>query len=438
MASRLKRTAAALAVSAIEASWTQVGQTIAQPMILGVAIDYNETTASPVIAYGYSNSSDGGATTISFDALSVAKTWMPSASHTPEFGQTYDDFTFRVRDDTLYLGLRITEEGDDSLSSVLRGRGGWDGFEGCYAFYGWVYDWDLAPSTNGTHFSAGPSGDMRLVVSPDNATVATAGYAAAGWDQYPAADTWSAYVNVSTGSTGPVHELVTCTGCDGGLFAGWVQDGTAGVAWTRADPASNKVWNPIAGASFPGAVGLGLAYSPWRVAPARCSDGGALCASWYTPSGAINVSCESTGQAKGFTSGSMMAALQGVRGDMELYSGIALSPLPGHSTPTTTGTGTGAAPSLVLAVAGISAGNAAQLLTAYCTLGQDSSGNVSCQSAWVTSAITAPGGAPINDFQLKASPHWSSSAPSVHAIVSSGPCDGSGDAISVWELFASR
>lgn len=85
----------------------------------------------------------------------------------------------------LYLGLVIDEA--FNLSSVLRGDNGFDGFTGCYAFGGWVYDYAITSN-----------GDMRAIMSPDNRTMLTDTYKSSGWNSYPAGNTWTPPHHVAT------------------------------------------------------------------------------------------------------------------------------------------------------------------------------------------------------------------------------------------------
>jgi hypothetical protein len=346
-------------LSAASSSWLPVGAVIVQSSIDAVAIEFTDASGIPLIAYGFTNTSSGNATSIYFRQWNVSVgEWSLIASHTPQFAQPYDTFSFRVRGGILYLGLRIDESYD--LSSVLRGEGGFDGFEGCYAFSGWTWDFDISSS-----------GDLRAVASPDNASLAIATYGESGWDAYPAGDTWGPFIDVvPAGGPATLNDVVVLRGDNDTLWAAYTTGSNVMVASTTLT--NTSVWVPTGGLT----AGAGPALA-WQ--PVFKAGTGLLCMSVVSGRGPFNASvqCAVDGAAGGWVA--VGTALIGVSNS--LPTGIALFPDAKGNT--------------IVLVAAQDGANATLMRTATCSLS-----NPLETCVWIE--VQIPCQQPVNNFQLKA------------------------------------
>ena len=206
--------AALIHAQPIEQQWVLLGTPINHDAIQAISLDFDNLNmmlptsptlgnSLPVLAYGYYNATTGGSS-INFihyqpvtmnepiiNNQSLQGQWNIIATHTPQFAQPYDNFNFKIRDNgILYLGLRI-DESDFMLSSILKGeRGIGKTFEGCYAFNGYIFDYDI-------NFLEPNTGDIKLITSPDNLTLAYSTYGHTGYNSYPAGDTWGPYIPIT-------------------------------------------------------------------------------------------------------------------------------------------------------------------------------------------------------------------------------------------------
>lgn len=321
--------AAAASVNGQPVQWVAAGSATRHSTIQASALDFDDSTGAPLLAYGYLNSSSG-ATSISFlrfngSVSNGTGNWSIIASHTPEFAQPYDDFAFRARKGVLYLGLRIDEA--YNISSVLRGEGGWDGFDGCYAFGGWVWDFDIdvsstsadsvaphsaftsASSSTGTEstwrLAGSGDGNLRLVTSPDNLTLAYATYNASGWDSYPAADTWGAYDSITPAINGSGIDNVIAVGQPNPersvmYFAYHQQDagvGTGSVSVGMVPLGDYQGYTLLTTAPFPGFLAA-FSYAQWGSVTE--ASYGLMCVALQNPSATgtgttLTVQCQQDG-----------------------------------------------------------------------------------------------------------------------------------------------
>jgi hypothetical protein len=136
------------------------------------------------------------------------------------------------------------------LSSVLRGGGGYDGFEGCWAFAGAAWDFEV------TLGAGAAGGNVRLVASPDNATLGTASYNKSGWDTYPAGDTWSKRHRV--GDWAGVSDVQVLADAAANLWTLFGGSGNATLGVTTL--AQSNEWTTLT--SWNGFSPAGLAWTP--------------------------------------------------------------------------------------------------------------------------------------------------------------------------------
>lgn len=337
-------------------AWAQVGPIIQHDAVLASSIDFNDATGDLIVAYGYTNISSGNATTILFlTGGDTASAWTTIASHTPQFAQPYDDFAFRARDNTaLYLGLRINEA--YNISSVLRGGGGYDGFEGCWAFNGWVFDFEVYAEPGGA------GDDIRLVASPDNATLQIATYNHTGYDQYPAADAWGPYTTVAAATNAVIDDVVVARGPSDTLFAAWtsVQPGSGPIDVTVAATTLSNTTQWQAYLTIKGSNQPSIAWAPWGDGGGGDGGSGMLCVSVAvdvaecSAGSAACVAVQCSGTTPSGTQGwlDLGQVLAGV--DVDIAPGIAMVPIGANNT--------------MLVVAAQSASNASTLLTASCVV----------------------------------------------------------------------
>lgn len=226
----------------------------------------------PILAYGYYNSSTQGSTIniISYHPSTMNEpivnnqssqgTWTIIAQHTPQFAQPYDNFNFKIRNNgLLYLGLRI-DENDFMLSSVLKGERGMSAsFEGCYAFNGYIFDYDINDIEPNT-------GDIKLITSPDNTTLSFATYGHTGYNTYPATDTWGPNIPITPAlptNTFTIDNVMLTTQFTldrTAVFMAYDQSGNTSVGLLSLQ--INSIFLPYTSKPFNGNL-VGLAYTPW-------------------------------------------------------------------------------------------------------------------------------------------------------------------------------
>lgn len=288
----LQTAAVVVLVTSISAAWTSVGPDIEHDTIEAAALDFEDQGHAPLIAYGFA---DGTAdTSIDFCRLnSSAGSWSVIATHTPEFAQPYGDFAFHERNGTLYLGLRIEEEAFTG-SSVLRGGSHFDGFEGCYAFSGWTWDYDVSFE-----------GNIRLISSPDNESIQLSTYEKSGWTTHPASDTWDPFTTVTPIEADPsIFEIVATQAGADGLAVAYSVNGSSRIALTTlGNSTSWKQVGEIEGAVSPAVAWAGNDSSSVQAAAA------------VTPTGCVIVWASQASPRRARTAGSPLCVLAGVAAD---------------------------------------------------------------------------------------------------------------------------
>jgi hypothetical protein len=395
--------------------WSQMGQPMQHSNV--VALSSCLQGSVPTLAYGASDSP--GDTTIYFMAYSGTG-WEQVATHTPQFAQPYEHFDLRCTGEAsgagLYLGLVInpSDSGAAGLSSILKrvpAGGGEDGFEGCYAFEGEVYD-----------FVVTSQGDVRMaVVGAGNHSLGLTAYAKAGWSAYPASNTWGpTYTVVNSSATTLTNVRMAAAGAGQVLVSFLGQAGAGAAPRLRVGlttPAEGAQWvdlgEPFAGA----AAGEALVAAPSGLAWVEGGPGAAhpplLCAAATAASGASAlVACAANGTA-GW--GSPVEALQG--GLLAAAAGAQLAAI------TTT-----ASRQRLLLVAALAEDRMA-VHTAACTVVSAGAGSSSCSSSsgWVQLGAIALG-SPCNSF------HLASNASALFLTASIGPSDSTGDAVVAFQL----
>jgi len=262
----LRAAAILAAVALAAASWVPVGKPLEHKTVVAADIDFVDGTTVPMVAYGY-DASEADTTILFMRWNASTGAWDEIASHTPQFGQPYDDFAFRERHGVLYLGLRIAES--FVLSSILRGGPGYDGFDGCWAFPGWTWDFEVADD-----------GNARLVTSPANSTVQLSTYNHTGWDSYPARDEWSPFVNATKPVSPPtLNEIRVARAGFTDLAAVYTAEGKTRVLRTTLNQSSAvAVLGEFDDASAP------------DVAWAPASSSGLLCVA-FVSEGCVHAQC---------------------------------------------------------------------------------------------------------------------------------------------------
>jgi hypothetical protein len=187
----------AATIAAVSASCPQ-GFTALGPLqffsnVSGADFDFDVAGPTVVAAVGFLDSSTG-ATKVFVQRLNESYgEWTTIVSHEPQFAQMYDHFLFRLRGNVSYVGIGIEGEG---YGSVLRGGGGFDEMDGCWAFpasgESWGFDIDAPP---------GGAGDMRMFGWANASSLAVVTYNHSGWDTYPASDAFGPLLAVSSGAT---------------------------------------------------------------------------------------------------------------------------------------------------------------------------------------------------------------------------------------------
>lgn len=367
--------AVALAATSVLAAprWSPVGPAMQHQTIVASGLDFDDVTTAPIVAYGFTDDATG-ATRITFRKWNTTSgQWAVLATHEPQFAQSYDSFAFRERANVLYLGLRINE--DYILSSILRGGAGYDGFEGCWAFSGWTWDFEMMET-----------GDVRLISSPTNSSVTVSAYGRKGWDQYPASDAWAPFTPVTAPVDPPtLDEIVLTRGGQGMLYTVYSEAGLSRVGRTTLD--NTTIWQDL-GASFPG-VGADIAWAP---------QGGATLCTAAVVDGCASVHCLTATSPRWSDFGCALKGVQASTG-----AGVAIVPS-GRA---------GQVASVV--VAAVDAATPSILRTASC--------NATACSWEESSGIASP--FPINEFAFKAPEWWepgvaNSTAVPAYAVVSYG------------------
>lgn len=395
-------------LAGVELAWRPLGGAIPHARVLALSATFN-SSGTPVVAYGAADSV--GDTTTRFLAWANG-VWTQVAQHTPEFAQPYEHFNARAEDGFYYLGLAINPS-DIALSSILRSGeragGGDDGWVGAYAFAAGTFDFALTPA-----------GNALTALTPDNATLQLSTYMAAGWNTYPGGNTWTPAVTVDA-PAGGVDAIVAAQGGDSMIVAYAGAAGIVSVGLASLD-ADNSAWvhlgQPLVGVAAPADAPPVLAWDG-----RTGSNMSTLCVSAISDSGGLLVSCCTlTGKVHGVWT-TPATAIAGV--SPRLPPAIAL--LPSTDLP-------------VLLVVAASEANESSLLAAACTLAAGPS--PACVD-WDTAALpplVLP--AAVNDFVLHA-PKSGSAAPVPAAIpvllaVSTGPADGTGDALQMLTVALSK
>jgi hypothetical protein len=364
--------------------WQQLGSSITHSRIVAVSASV-DGHLGPLIAYGASDSPDDTTTRIlSWNAS--GSSWVQIGSHTPQFGQPYEHFDLRVRQSIINIGFVInpSDVPASGLSSVLRnvsGGGSGDGFEGCYAFPGDVWDFDLSEE-----------GDITAIISPDNLTIGFASYASTGYSTYPASNAWTDLTIVARPVAGVAAISAVRAGNEALLFA-WA-DGV-GVLLSGLTPLSASSNWLSTGSPFGSSESLIAGTSP-----AIAWAGNVTCVSGLTRIG-LMASC-----ARDYSDIWSPPFLVISGADARYAPGISMQAL-------TDGT----VNAIFAAVAG------ASIKSVRCLL--PPSGSVQCQPPFPDLSFSLG----INAFSLRGAPD---EAPVL--VVSSGPADGSGDFLSAFAL----
>ena len=236
------------AISAVLPSWLPLGTPILHSYV--VAISASSSTNTNIIAYGASDVSPDDTTTriLSWNGTS----WLLIGQHTPQYAQPYEHFSLKVRDESLNLGLVInpSDSAAAGLSSVLRNVSSKisDGFEGCYAFQGVVYDYDVAKD-----------GSIRVAVTPDNTTLGIMSYSASGYSSYPAGDAWSNLTVVVSNSVA-ITAIAVARAHDETLLVVWT-DNSGHLELGLTTLTSSTMWYSY-GAPFSKSTSLSVGTSP--------------------------------------------------------------------------------------------------------------------------------------------------------------------------------
>jgi hypothetical protein len=330
-----------------------MGAPLVHDAVVAVSLSFDAGQGEPTLAYGYLNASTGATTIIVAEYEPADGAWVPVASHSPQFAQDYDNFSFRVRDGIFYIGLRIQNEGPAGLSSVLRGEGGWDGFEGCWAFKGSVFDFEIdAPP------APGGQGDMRLFSSPTNVTLALRTYNHTGWDNYPATDAFGPPTVLA--KDGRLDAVVAARGGGNTLYAAYACSGNVSAVATTL---SNSSQVAAVATTFQG-DDIDLAWG----------GDGVLCVSSVEAAGGgaewqLRVRCRA----------------DAVGGDWTDLGVAAAGVLP------SAGSSLAVTASGIVYAAALSAANATQAAVASCALPANLTAPLTCAGGWQAVGVTAPG-----------------------------------------------
>jgi hypothetical protein len=391
--------------------WEPLGAPIVHPYVLASSCSFNATSGAPLVAYGAADQPDD--TTTRILSWTPARTWALVATHTPQFAQPYENFNLKTDPGGfLYLGLAI-DPSDFPISSVLRNEpsagGGEDGFEGCYAFPAGFYDFELTKDRN-----------LLAALTVDNTTLALSVYDRSGWSQYPAANTWGPNVNVSTSrAAGGLGPIATTHAASKTVFVAFMEDNSlhAGSAALADGSGWVDLGSPL-GVTGASAAGAAPAVAWGALGGGAAPTDGVLCvAAVAEASGSLLVSCQFNGTSSSAW-GPPAAALAGV--SPRLPPALALTP------------SSSAQGALLLTVAAASADDSATLLTAACVL-SGGAGAPSCGD-WAGAALsplTVAGG--LNDFAMRSGAGGAGNV-SVLLAASTGPADGTGDALVVFSL----
>lgn len=410
---------AATAIAQPPSTWKPLGSPIAHDNILATSITFSPNS-TPYLALGTSNS-DGGTTTRFYNITlgggsGGSSDWVEFATHTPQFPQPYEHFTLSVEGEApaIYLGLVInpSDGAAAGLSSVLRNAhpvSGEDGFEGCYAFEGTVYD-----------FAITPLGDMRLVQGSggDNKTLELATYGRAGWDGYPAGDAWGPFAPAAKLKKGAAISSITTASdrVNNRLFVLFGGESTSEYRVGVTTLSNSTYWSESVGAPpFPAILPTGTPSSAALVwAPCGTGGGpGLLCAAAHDgTSGEVFVSCSVNGTEAW---GGAILALKGVTTTLGMPIGLVGCPTLGGG--------------FSVSVGGVGSGGDSGVVSATCSI---PAGSSECDGAgWVDlPMLPLPGVA--NDFGMASSRGVAQGGGLMGiAVASVGKSDGAGD-----ELYA--
>jgi hypothetical protein len=364
--------------------WQQLGSSITHSRIVAVSASV-DAVLGPLIAYGASDSPDDTTTRIlSFQAN--GSSWVQIGSHTPQFGQPYEHFDLRVRQAVINIGIVINPSDVPAagLSSVLRnvsGGGSGDGYEGCYAFPAYVWDFDLSQE-----------GDVRAIISPDNRTIGFASYASSGFSSYPASNAWTDLTIVARPIAG-VAAISAVRGGNEALLFAWA-DGAGALLSGLTPLTASSNWLST-GSPFNSADSLIAGTSP-----AIAWAGNVTCVSGLTRDG-LKASC-----AREYSAAWSPTFLVISGADARYAPGMSMQAFPD-----------GTANVVFAAVAG------AAIKSVRCLL--PPSGSAQCEPPFPDKSFSFG----INAFSLRGA---SDEAPIL--VVSSGPADGSGDFLSAFAL----
>ena len=261
-----------------------------------------------------------------------------------------------------------------------------------------MYDFDIAYD-----------GSARVAVSPDNKTLALTTYQVSGWDTYPGGNTWTPLVTVETSPTG-ISAVAAERGIDLAanetLYVAWADSAGSVAAGSMPLYGESSTWSNL-GAPF-GATALlsGGAAPELATGPAGLVCVTALAAQ---PVGDVVVACLQEG------SGSWAPAAV-------VLQGAATGLSPGVAIET-------AADGTSRAVFAAASADGSAVLSAACAL--PASGVPACAPEQIASL---PFSAGVNDISLAAPAPVGTLAGAAVLGVSSGPADGSGDALAVFVL----
>jgi len=366
-------------------SWSAVGGAVPRAGLRAASLAFDDGSSSaddgvppfaagtPLLAVGADGAAPGD-TTVDFLRWADGGNWSVWARHTPQFAQDYASFRFRFSGGRAHLGLAIPSDG--ALASVLRsGAAGSDGqFEGCWAFA-------AAAAGAAFDFAIGAGGDMRLVtVGGDDAAAASAPaqpvlltYGAAGWDSYPATDTFGPATALPQ-PPGAASVAQVAVAADAGgrdvLVAALSSAPPAASILVLATTLSNgsavaAVASPLAGSDAALAVG-----------------GGAICVALFAAAGDLRVSCAAEGAAPG--SAWADAGSTGDAGDGSVPPAVALTPS-----------------RLLVAAAAAAGSRASTVAVALCQLpAGDALG--ACVGGWQQAPLPVVGAAAVRGIELKA------------------------------------
>ena len=240
----LKATLAVLLCSThTAAEWVSMGKPAEHSNVTAISMSFDFDTF-PSFAYGYNVSQ--GRTNIPVLAWNGTG-WVEEYHRESQFAQGYHDFTFKVRNNVKYLGLKIHYR----FGSVLNGA---IGYRGSYAFHNQLFDYEI--DANGDMFMLWISEAATTPSYPGTGNeLVTIKYPESAWASYPAANHFDAQDHVADQTnTSRVTDVKMVPGATKADFYGaYVLGGEVHVF------NDTKTYAPLGG-HFPG-VGMDLTYS---------------------------------------------------------------------------------------------------------------------------------------------------------------------------------